>query len=92
MAEISNTISNDFNMEAFEYIGGAILGGLTAKYIPTNMSMNLGSYLTLGVGVFYGVLAIIIPDHKSLKRILVGAALFDIIDGIFRVFIPSLAL
>ncbi len=91
MAEIIDKVDG-FNMEALEYIGGAILGGLTAKYIPSNMTLNLGSWLTLGVGVAYGVVAMIVPDHEDIKRILVGAALFDIIDGVFRVFVPSLAL
>lgn len=78
--------------EALEYVGGAIIGGLIVKYIPANMTFNLGSYLTLGVGLALGVAAYFVPSHKDLQRILMGGAVFDVVDGIFRIFVPSLAL
>ena len=82
-----------FGREALEYVGGAYVGSLAVKYMPSNIVgiSSLGNWATFGIGIVELIIAYLAKGHKDVMRIFVGAGLYTSLKGLFDVVYPSLS-
>ncbi len=76
--------------EGGEYIGGAYLGLISVKYIPQVIfGIDLGQYLDIVVAVAYLALAYFARHQKDAHRMLMGAGLLVLLNGVFKIVAPN---